>query len=555
MKTEQNMLPPGVEIKSEPLCETAEADTTELLEIKGEGGCGQPASTHQGGPLSPAHTPNVSGTTSEYRSWSPRRSRFSGVKGMPRETSPNNRLHSQSELYMDAVGAGSPTSQDPTQPALRSIQASSACQSPGGQVGKRPTSWLEQGPSSPSVTPRSRTRTRMTNQTLTAATAPSTITHPTDSELAGKVTQEDTVSSTDVRDSLLRPSRASPRKQISQELMPRLRKEIDLSPKRPAVAISPERRESVSVRPIKQERGKEMPTLHRELSDASKSGCDGSNCGTSSSCTSMDDSEDSIVDVVTIASPVQLEPDCQNNEEDELKIAFPGRNQDVAELCPHWTDMNHNQTETETSEDSRSSFENIDYASSARVKAKRRRIRVNGHSESDAATSWQTPAYRSGFETKVHTPPKSFGDRYSVVPTKRTKRKYQETQYDAELIEQRGWKVPKITIRIRRDPALNSSSNSQGSLHSTKQSDTMAGVFSSYVVGKSIKKKKGKRKDRKRGVSDSQIYARSPQNGIHTDCFYTSPVKSDSGLSPPGIKRLRIKYGGINTINIPYTSR
>jgi hypothetical protein len=143
------------------------------------------------------------------------------------------------------------------------------------------------------------------------------------------------------------------------------------------------------------------------------------------------------------------------------------------------------------------------------------------------------------------------------------KRRHRETQYDSHFSnsEECFPKIPKLTIRMRRDPA-----SENGDVGGSSDS-TYSGGYSNEPIyevlnngfplrRKSHLKKKKKKKDRFfdkdiNGRYQLTISGKTVQGGIATDCFYhKTSNQEDSGTCSPRLRRLRLKVGGDSIVDI-----
>lgn len=154
------------------------------------------------------------------------------------------------------------------------------------------------------------------------------------------------------------------------------------------------------------------------------------------------------------------------------------------------------------------------YSSDTNDKLNGSLCRVNGH--------WVKGMDRSGLK------PEGAGE---SSPDKKSpsKRRHRQKQYNAQLIEQHGHKVPKLTIRMCHDPESDTESSDTGSSGSA-----MYEVRSPKSHRSPRKKKSKKRTKELEALSDVRL--KSPAHRLSYD---TSQLTE----SPP-MKRLRLKFGG-----------
>ena len=132
-----------------------------------------------------------------------------------------------------------------------------------------------------------------------------------------------------------------------------------------------------------------------------------------------------------------------------------------------------------------------------------------------------------------------------------------EMQYDSELIEQQGCKIPKLTLRKRRDSPNLGDDTDRRSNDDSSDTTSVYSVVSSSEQPTRTKHKKSKHKSKHPPPQPKSVEYENPNNsitetGFNTNSFYT--VKdSDCQLNPPKIKRLRLKFGSQDSldINIP----
>ena len=129
------------------------------------------------------------------------------------------------------------------------------------------------------------------------------------------------------------------------------------------------------------------------------------------------------------------------------------------------------------------------------------------------------------------------------------------THYDSELVEQQGWKVPKLTIRKRCLPK----SSSASSLSNESTNGDNVTIGGNYTSSENYKVKRRKKK-RHRNLHDDVCQSLTLQNGylgpmkdemckgLSTNYFYSNTDEQQQGT----VKRLRLKFGNNSiAINIP----
>ena len=117
------------------------------------------------------------------------------------------------------------------------------------------------------------------------------------------------------------------------------------------------------------------------------------------------------------------------------------------------------------------------------------------------------------------------------------------THYDSELVEQQGWKVPKLTIRKRCRPKSTPDMIDQNSTGCDSMSSDNSSIY--LLCNPKRKRKKKKHKTWHKDSRDAQ-------------CFYNSDDRPQSirdvgelhDLERQPIKRLRLKFGGSSIIDI-----
>lgn len=318
----------------------------------------------------------------------------------------------------------------------------------------------------------------------------------------------------------------SPRKKGDQ--MPRLRKEIDLSPGRKKP--SPQPPEPVSTRQTRLERSKEMPVLIKEEVEGATPQSGISETAAAAAAPPMEDG-DSFIDVETITpTPV----------DDHYRMT-----QGRARLCrdlrePCWRarapDAPYDGREQEHgSQDSWSSVENHDAQSGTQ----------DGQVSPDPEISWNT--YETERTTELGLKIRSTSKSPVAATVRPSKRRLKDLHYNSELKEQHGCKVPKLTIRMRRDLDSDSTTSSTGS--SSVHSQPIYEVLTSESPPTPLKRKKSKKKKRSRYSFRHEICEQSLKKGIDSTWFYGSSNKSDMPLLTAP-KRFRLKFGD-NAIDIP----
>ena len=412
--------------------------------------------------------------------------------------------------------------------------------------------------------------------------------------------------------------RASPHvlrspKKTKEDAMPRLRKEAVVAPKDtpptpPPVSAPPQ----WPARPSK----KEMPILKKEdwrASAEEKSQtqiCSSSSIGRVSDESELEQKQESaeeseLIDVVTVtptSGSVDLRAANAPTHAQQLKSSVLMQYLSQPEQSLH----QHN----EGSQPQDCGLRAID--SSSRHKNKRKKMKQSV-SEGDLSRSSSTgtiPYYEtqitSGLGIKIRNTSKtsssdeeSSQDSFHTSPRKRlkamssrspgSKRRHKETQYDSELIEQQGWKLPKLTIRMRKDRNNSDSGPFCGDDLSSSYVNGPAGqasepvyeIFSNYCSSGSpekSKKKKSKRSKERRGdrkssesssngssVSDFVTRA-ATQNGLDSNCFYGANQLSEEAVDDRDsevsfqlpMKRIKLKLGGSATmidIHLPPSKR
>ena len=123
--------------------------------------------------------------------------------------------------------------------------------------------------------------------------------------------------------------------------------------------------------------------------------------------------------------------------------------------------------------------------------------------------------------------------------------------YDSELIEQQGWKVPKLTLRKRCMPKSKSAPDLLGDQNSTGSDVISSDSSSTSPTGKTKKKKKKRRHREWRETIHGDM------TGLSGHCYYSNEKSTDSmgemsdldGLQQP-LKRFCLKFDGSSVIDI-----
>ena len=429
-----------------------------------------------------------------------------------------------------------------------------------------------------------------------------------------------------------------------EEQMPRLRKEISLSPKRLPPVAPPEK---LAVPPVvRHTRGdkKEMPVLVKEEITS------GDEADQESSTDAVDNGRPSVH--VKNESKVSVEGEqregdhlssgsaCVQSDRTGCRLEPPDGDTTSPSIAPPrggrlaadpvtCTDLNHNDTRSSPDRatshcDTVSMNTNCLFPSTANWQQHKRRKKSDKSSSpevgfSRSSSTGSIPHYEtqftSGLAIKIRntskmssssddsdcsknmtcvSPERELSKRHRETPSPK-KRRHKQMQYDSELIEQQGWKIPKLTIRMRRERNFSDSvamCGSNNGVHSNGESSQAAEpvyeILSNYCSSspspEKTKKKKSKRsKERRRnGHSDNSssssssscsngypgdyVSNTSSHNGIDTQCFYSASRPDtlieddrDSEVSfQLPMKRIKLKVGGNATmidIHLPPNKR